>query len=69
LTKLKDSVEQIHDAQRKTKKPLTIVLAGHNGSGKSTMWRRALSNQLQSPLINADRMMLSILEKLPVDLS
>jgi len=69
LTKLKDSVEQIHEAQRKTKKPLAIVLAGHNGSGKSTMWRRALSDQLQIPLINADSMMLSILEKLPVDLS
>ena len=38
-----------------------MVLAGHNGSGKSTMWRKRLSRQLQIPLINADRMMLSIL--------
>jgi predicted ABC-type ATPase len=37
------------------------VLAGHNGSGKSTMWRERLSGQLRIPLINADRMMLSIL--------
>jgi predicted ABC-type ATPase len=55
------AVEQILQAQRKTKKPLAIVLAGHNGSGKSTMWRRTLSGQLQIPLVNADRMMLSIL--------
>ncbi|RJT29456.1 toxin [Mesorhizobium waimense] len=45
------------------KKPLAIVLAGHNGSGKSTMWRKVLSDRLQIPLINADRMMLSILRE------
>lgn len=61
MTKLKDAVEQILEAQRDTRKPLAIVLAGHNGSGKSTMWRRILSDHLQIPLINADRMMLSIL--------
>jgi predicted ABC-type ATPase len=61
LTGLKDTVEQILLVQSETKKPLAIVLAGHNGSGKSTMWRRTLSAQLQIPLINADRMMLSIL--------
>ncbi len=44
-----------------TKKPLAVVLAGHNGSGKSTMWRKLLAGQLQIPLINADRMMMSIL--------
>jgi predicted ABC-type ATPase len=49
------------DAQHKTKKPLAIILAGHNGSGKSTMWRKRLSGQLCIPLVNADRMMLSIL--------
>jgi predicted ABC-type ATPase len=36
-------------------------LAGHNGSGKSTLWRRSLADVAQIPLINADRMMLSIL--------
>lgn len=61
MTKLSDAVEQVLQAQQKTKKPLAIVLAGHNGSGKSTMWRETLSGQLQIPLINADRMMLSIL--------
>lgn len=61
MTPLYDAVEQILQAQRKTRKPLAIVLAGHNGSGKSTMWRKTLSGQLQIPLINADRMMLSIL--------
>jgi predicted ABC-type ATPase len=61
LTALETAVEQILKAQSATKKPLAIVLAGHNGSGKSTMWRKTLSGQLQIPLINADRMMLSIL--------
>ena len=61
MTGLTEAVEQILAAQHKTKKPLAIVLAGHNGSGKSTMWRKRLSGQLQIPLINADRMMLSIL--------
>ena len=61
MTELRKAVEQILQAQQTTKKPLAIVLAGHNGSGKSTLWRRTLSGQLQIPLINADRMMLSIL--------
>lgn len=61
MTGLSEAVEQILAAQQKTKKPLAIVLAGHNGSGKSTKWRKRLSGQLQIPLINADRMMLSIL--------
>lgn len=60
-TGLSEAVEQILQAQRKTKKPLAIVLAGHNGSGKSTMWRKRLSGQLRIPLVNADRMMLSLL--------
>ncbi len=60
-TGLVQAVEQILQAQRKTKKPLAIVLAGHNGSGKSTMWRRLLARQLQMPLVNADRMLLSLL--------
>jgi len=40
---------------------LAIVLAGHNGSGKSTLWYKHLADDLHIPLINADRMMLSIL--------
>jgi predicted ABC-type ATPase len=42
-------------------KPLAIVLAGHNGSGKSTLWYNKLADVLQIPLINADRLTLSIL--------
>jgi predicted ABC-type ATPase len=61
LTTLAQAVAQVLEAQRKTKRPLAIVLAGHNGSGKSTMWRRSLAGTLQIPLVNADRMMLSIL--------
>jgi predicted ABC-type ATPase len=61
LKKLVDAVDRVIQTQQRTKKPLAIILAGHNGSGKSTMWRRLLSGQLQIPLINADRMMLSIL--------
>ncbi|MCC8362483.1 toxin [Lysobacter sp. A6] len=40
---------------------MAFVLAGHNGSGKSTLWREQLADTLRIPLINADRMMLSIL--------
>jgi predicted ABC-type ATPase len=61
LNRLSDAVDEILQAQRETGNPLAIVLAGHNGSGKSTMWRKVLSDRLQIPLINADRMMLSIL--------
>jgi predicted ABC-type ATPase len=42
-------------------KPLAIVLAGHNGSGKSTLWYDNLVNALRIPLINADRLTLSLL--------
>jgi predicted ABC-type ATPase len=61
LKALSAAVDEVLQAQRQTRKPLAIVLAGHNGSGKSTMWRRMLSGHLQIPLVNADRMMLSIL--------
>jgi predicted ABC-type ATPase len=42
-------------------KPLAIVLAGHNGSGKSTLWYDNLVRALRIPLINADRLTLSLL--------
>jgi predicted ABC-type ATPase len=49
-------------AQRKAGKPLAVLLAGHNGSGKSTLWYEGgLAKTLKLPLINADRMMLSVL--------
>ncbi|TNC65780.1 zeta toxin family protein [Rubellimicrobium roseum] len=58
---LDNAVDEVLRAQEETEKPLAIIVAGHNGSGKSTMWNKRLSNRLQIPLINADRMMLSIL--------
>jgi len=42
-------------------KPVVIVLAGHNGSVKSTLWYDRLADDLQLPLVNADRLTLSLL--------
>lgn len=61
MKELAQAVETVLAAQLATERPLAIILAGHNGSGKSTMWRERLSPKLQIPLINADRMMMSIL--------
>jgi predicted ABC-type ATPase len=44
--------------------PLAIILAGHNGSGKSTFWYERLANRVQLPLLNADRLMLSFLPEI-----
>lgn len=52
---------RIEQARAETNRPLAVILAGHNGSGKSTLWYEHLADSLQIPLINADRMMLSIL--------
>jgi predicted ABC-type ATPase len=61
LNTIREAVDAVLRAQEATRKPLGVILAGHNGSGKSTMWRRLLADRLEIPLINADRMMLSIL--------
>jgi predicted ABC-type ATPase len=61
LTNLSKAVDFVLNNVAQSGKPLAIIIAGHNGSGKSTMWRRTLSSRFQLPLINADRMMLSIL--------
>jgi predicted ABC-type ATPase len=61
VKELNQAVDTVTQAQQDTNKPLAIILAGHNGSGKSTMWRERLSARLQIPLVNADRMMMSIL--------
>jgi predicted ABC-type ATPase len=45
-------------------KPTAIVLAGHNGSGKSTLWYDKLADSIQYPLVNADRLTLSLLPEL-----
>jgi predicted ABC-type ATPase len=70
MARVDDSIDQVLELQRKSKKPLAVVLAGHNGSGKSTMWYRHLAPSLQMPLVNADRMMMSILPEVadPLDL-
>lgn len=47
--------------EKKKGKPIAFVLAGHNGSGKSTFWYQRLAPVLKMPLINADRLTLSIL--------
>jgi len=60
-TTLAAAVAQVELEQRRSKKPLAVILAGHNGSGKSTMWLKHLSSAFQIPLVNADRMMLSVL--------
>ena len=60
-TTLATAVQQALKQPRRSTKPLAIVLAGHNGSGKSTMWYEHIADQLRIPLVNADRMMLSIL--------
>lgn len=67
MRNLKSAVDQVLQAQIETEKPLAIILAGHNGSGKSTMWRKILSPKLELPLLNADRMMLSILPEASSD--
>jgi pantothenate kinase-related protein Tda10 len=51
---LAKAFDRVLAAQEGSGKPLAIMLAGHNGSGKSTMWRKHLSDRLQMPLINAD---------------
>ncbi len=49
------------DASVGPNQPLAIVLAGHNGSGKSTLWYDTLADKFQMPLVNADRLTLSLL--------
>jgi predicted ABC-type ATPase len=55
------AVLQVIAKQKATGKPLAIILAGHNGSGKSTMWYKHVVDLIRIPLVNADRMMLSVL--------
>lgn len=61
MSNLRAAVARVQDAQIASKKPLAVVLAGHNGSGKSTLWYERLAGRFQIPLINADRMMMSVL--------
>lgn len=61
MTSAIEAIRQVRATQAERQQPLAIILAGHNGSGKSTFWRRNLADELQMPLVNADRLMLSIL--------
>jgi predicted ABC-type ATPase len=58
---LPQAVERVLEAREASGKPLAVVVAGHNGSGKSTLWYERLAPVLRIPLLNADRMMMSIL--------
>ena len=61
MTSTIEAIRQVRATQERRQQPLAIIVAGHNGSGKSTFWRRNLADELQMPLVNADRLMLSIL--------
>ena len=62
MTRLPPSLDTLlKPALNNASRPLAFVLAGHNGSGKSTLWYQRLADQLQLPLVNADRLTLSIL--------
>ncbi len=62
MTSPSGAVKTVLAEQEKSGKSLAVVLAGHNGSGKSTLWYEyGLADTVKIPLINADRMMLSIL--------
>jgi len=64
VIRLKNILDPLAYDLNRLNQPFAIILAGHNGSGKSTMWYEYLSEKLQIPLINADRMMLSILPEM-----
>ena len=61
MPSLGEAVARVLEIQDRSGKHLAVVLAGHNGSGKSTMWYGHLASQIQIPLVNADRIMMSIL--------
>ena len=61
MTDLETALSAMLLAADNARKPLAVILAGHNGSGKSTLWYGRIAPRIQRPLINADRMMLSLL--------
>lgn len=61
MTLMEEAVQTVLLSQEQSGKPLAVILAGHNGSGKSTLWNGRLSDIIRIPLVNADRMMMSIL--------
>jgi predicted ABC-type ATPase len=65
VTALSEAVARVREARAASGKPFAVILAGHNGSGKSTLWYEHLADLFRIPLVNADRMMLSILPETP----
>lgn len=61
------SLQALLRAAAEPEEPVAIVLAGHNGSGKSTLWYDRLADGLQMPLVNADRLTLSLLPPIGAD--
>lgn len=61
MKEIEAAVSRIRGILNETKKPHAVILAGHNGSGKSTLWSKYMADLFRIPLINADRMMLSVL--------
>lgn len=61
IQKIHRTISDIKVLAKESGRPLAVILAGHNGSGKSTMWYDHLADDLQVPLINADRMLMSVL--------
>lgn len=64
---LLEAADGIPTVQSAIYEPLAVIVAEHTRSGKSTMRRRILADVLQIPLINADRMIFSILPKVGED--
>lgn len=65
MTSPASAVESVLSFQEQANKPLAIILAGHNGSGKTTLWyKKGLAGKLQIPLVNADRIMMSVLPEI-----
>jgi len=55
------SMAALLESDLRNDQPIAVVLAGHNGSGKSTLWYGTLADSFKIPLVNADRLTLSIL--------
>jgi predicted ABC-type ATPase len=55
------SIKSLLGARLDEGHPIAFVVAGHNGSGKTTLWYNWLADDLQIPLVNADRLTLSLL--------
>ena len=46
MNQAESAIAEMLEAQKKSGKPLAVVLAGHNGSGKSTLWEKRLAKSM-----------------------